>query len=126
MSLNNVILKGRMTGDITRRESNATVVGTFTIAVTRDKENTDFVNCVAFGKVAEYIEKYFKKGQEIIVQGAIRTNSYTDKNGEKRTSVSVVVFQTDFCGKIEKKEDKVDVTDAIISGEFAPADDLPF
>ena len=70
----------------------------------RRGEGTDFIDCVAFGKRAEVIEKFFSKGQEIIVWGEGHLNSYEDKNGIKRKSYSIFVEGFDFCGS--KKDGK--------------------
>lgn len=71
----------------------------FTVAVDRRYgDETDFFDCVCFGKRAEVIHKYFSKGKEIIVSGEGQVHSYEDRNGVKRRSYSILVSDFDFCG----------------------------
>lgn len=71
----------------------------FSIAVNRpfSKDEADFINCVSFGKTAELIGEYFRKGQQIALVGRLQMNQY-ESNGEKRTSYDVVVDTFDFIG----------------------------
>lgn len=103
--MNKVILVGRFTRDPEIRYStgeSATVTARFSLAVNRRFKNAegnydaDFINCVAFGKTAEFIEKYFKKGMAIGVTGRIQTGSYTNKDGQKVYATDVVVEETEF------------------------------
>lgn len=95
--INNVVLCGRLTAaPELKQTSNNIPVTAFCVAVDRrhqkDKERqTDFINCVAWRNTAEFICKYFKKGDPIAVQGEIQTRKYQDKNGNNRTAVEVVV-----------------------------------
>lgn len=99
-----MILCGRLTKDPdVRYTSGATqmCISKFTIAVDRkfkkDGDPTaDFINCVSFGKIAEFGEKYFKKGIKIIVSGRIQTGSYTNKEGQKVYTTDVVVEEQEF------------------------------
>jgi len=99
MNLNKIILMGRITADpeIKKTQSDISVCR-FTVAVNRrDKEKTtDFIECSAFRNTADFIGKYFKKGSAIIVCGALQTNSFTDKNGNKRKSYSVIADEVRF------------------------------
>ena len=71
----------------------------FTVAVDRRYgDETDFFDCVVFGKRAEVIEKYFGKGSEIIVSGEGQIRSYDDKNGVRRKAYSILVADFNFCG----------------------------
>ena len=88
--MNTVMLMGRLTRD---PESRATQSGTavvrFSLAVNRPKrkdkkQDADFINCVAFGRIAEVIQQYVFKGNRLLVEGEIRTGSYVDKTGHKR------------------------------------------
>jgi single-strand DNA-binding protein len=74
-------------------------VASFNFAVNRrfDRENSDFFKCVAFGKTAETIEKLVKKGTKLLLEGEIRNNNYTDKNGVKRYEMQVIVNSFEFC-----------------------------
>jgi single-strand DNA-binding protein len=102
--MNKVILMGRLTRDPEVRYTqgdNASAVARFSLAVDRrfkkDGEQTaDFINCVAFGKTGEFIEKYGRKGTKFVVEGRIQTGSYTNKDGQKVYTTDVVVEQVEF------------------------------
>ncbi len=103
--LNSVILMGRLTADPELRTTSSNLsVLSFSIAVDRNyqtqgqERQADFINCVAWRQNAEFISKYFRKGQMIAVQGSLQTRSYEDKNGNKRTAYDVVVDRASFCG----------------------------
>ena len=104
--INNVTLMGRLTADAElRATTNDKYVTNFSIAVERDfgERQADFINLVAWGKTAEFITKYFGKGDMIAVQGSIQTRQY-EKDGAKRTATEVLVDKASFCGgKTEKK-----------------------
>ena len=97
---NKVILMGRLTKDPEIRTGN-TQVARYTLAVDRrfsnSEEKTDFINIVAFGKSAEFAEKYLKKGMKILVTGRIQTGSYTDKDNKKVYTTDIVVEDQEFC-----------------------------
>ena len=100
--MNVVILQGRITKDLELRQTTSgTEVLRFSVAVDRyskDKENdTDFISCVAFGKVASFIGNYFSRGRMIAVEGNIKTGSY-EKNGQKVYTTDVIVDKAHFCG----------------------------
>ena len=103
--MNKVQLVGRLTRDPEIRYSqgeNATATARFSVAVSRRFKNSegnydaDFINCVAFGKSAEFVEKYFKKGMAIGLTGRIQTGSYTNKDGQRVYTTDVVVEETEF------------------------------
>ena len=103
--MNKVIIIGRFTRDPEIKYStgeNATATARFSLAVNRRFKNkegnydADFINCVAFGKTAEFIEKYFTKGMAIGITGRIQTGSYTNKEGQKVYTTDVVVEETEF------------------------------
>lgn len=102
--MNKVILMGRLTRDPEVRYSggdNATAVARYSLAVgrrfKRDNEpSADFINCVGFGKTAEFAEKYFRKGMRICVVGRIQTGSYTNRDGQKVYTTDVVVEEQEF------------------------------
>ena len=104
--MNKVILMGRLTRDPEVRYSqgeNSTAIARYTLAVDRrfrrnnDGEQTaDFIGCVAFGRSAEFAEKYFRQGLKVIVTGRIQTGSYTNKEGQKVYTTDVVVEQVEF------------------------------
>ena len=99
--MNKVILMGRLTKDPDMRGEGTGLVARYTLAVDRrfkkeGEENTDFISCVAFGKGAEFAEKYLKKGTKIVVCGRIQTGSYTNKDGAKIYTTDVIVEEHDF------------------------------
>ena len=103
--LNTVILMGRLTADPELRTTNTNLsVLSFSVAVDRSYQSqgqerqTDFINCVASRQNADFISKYFRKGQMIAIEGAIQTRSYEDKTGAKRTAFEVIVNRASFCG----------------------------
>ena len=96
--MNSIVLIGRMTKDPELKYTNNGKGNTrFTLAVQRNKDETDFINCVAWEKTAENIAEYFKKGSQIAVQGAIRTGSY-EKDGRTIYTTDVWVYKFDFVG----------------------------
>ena len=98
----------------------------FTVAVDRRfGDETDFFNCVCFGKRAAVIDKWFSKGREIVVTGEGQIRSYEDKNGIKRRDYSIVVSDFDFCGS--KAESVPELKPQDLPDSFEKADsDIPF
>lgn len=101
--LNKVILMGRLTADPEIKQTpNGISVLSFSIAVDRnyskEEKKTDFINLVAWRQAAEFIERYFTKGQMIAVEGSIQTRNYEDKTGAKRTAFEVLASQVYFAG----------------------------
>lgn len=102
--MNKVILMGRLTRDPEVRYSagnNSMAVARYTLAVDRrfrrdGENNADFIGCVAFGKSAEFAEKYLRQGTKIIVTGRIQTGSYTNRDGQKVYTTDVVVEDQEF------------------------------
>lgn len=102
--MNKVILIGRTTKDAEVRyaQGNNMAVAKFSLAVERKfkkdgEQSADFINCVAFGKTAEVMEKYVRKGTKIAVVGHIQTGSYTNKDGQKVYTTDVMVDELEFC-----------------------------
>ena len=99
---------GRLVKDIELKEGKSkNTYGIFTLAVARkeNKEVTDFVNCVAFGKLAETIKEYTEKGNRIIVTGSLHFDKFESKDGETKTTVNVIVndfYFVDFKTKNDK------------------------
>lgn len=94
MSLNSIVIMGRITKDIElRRTNNGTAVASFTVAVDRDfdKGKTDFIECVAWKNTAEFAAKYFGKGRNAVVIGQLQMRDWEDKNGGKRRTAEVIV-----------------------------------
>ena len=102
--MNKVILMGRLTRDPEVRYSageNSMAIARYTLAVDRrfkrDGEATaDFISCVAFGRAAEFAERYFRQGIRIVVSGRIQTGSYTNRDGNKVYTTDVVVEEQEF------------------------------
>lgn len=101
--MNKVILCGRITRDPEVRYGgvNNTAVARYSLAVDRKfkqegQPTADFINCVAFGKQAEFVEKYLRKGTKILVTGRIQTGSYTNKDGQKVYTTDVMVDEHEF------------------------------
>lgn len=100
--MNRVILMGRPTADpeinYANTQSGQIAVARYTLAVDRagKDKGADFIRCVAFGKAAEFAEKYVFKGQRVLVSGRIQTGSYTDKDGKKVYTIDVIVDSQEF------------------------------
>ena len=105
---NLVVLTGRLTADPELKTTQSGIsVTSFSVAVNRpyrtgEEQQTDFINVVAWRKTAEFIAKYFKKGNMIGIEGSIQTRKYTDKNGNNRPAFEVVVNNAQF---VESKRD---------------------
>lgn len=99
--MNQWIGMGRLTADPEIRQSQGNepmTIARFTLAVdrrTKDKQ-ADFIRCIAFGKTAEGIEKWLKKGTKTVVTAHVQTGSYTDKDGNKRSSTDFVIDTWEF------------------------------
>ncbi len=104
--MNKVILIGRLTKDPELRfaAGSGTAVCRFSIAVTRPfkKDETDFINCVAFGKTGETIAQHLIKGKQMAITGNIRTGSYEAQDGTKRYTTDVAVESFEFIGPKDK------------------------
>ncbi len=103
--MNKVILMGRITRDAEIRYTQgekSTAIARFSLAVDRrfkkdnDEQNTDFISCIAFGKIAEFLEKFGRKGTKFVVDGRIQTGSYNNKEGQKVYTTDVVVENIEF------------------------------
>ena len=137
--MNNIILIGRLTAvPELKYTQNGTAYTRFSIAVDRpvkqgEEKQADFINIVAWSKTAEFVCKYFGKGQRIALTGSVRTGSYTDRNGNKHYTFDVWANNVEFC---ESKSNSAPVQTAqptsqptAYTGEFVDLpyqDDLPF
>ena len=131
--MNIVAIMGRLTADPElRTTSSGTSVTSFTVAVDREfkKDETDFLNVVAWRQTADFITRYFKKGKMIAIVGSIQTRVYEDKNGNKRTATEIIAEKASFCGdKNEGGKDTAEARKTEINAVFDDADDgidLPF
>lgn len=100
--MNKVILIGRLTKDPELRYAagSGTAICKFTVAINRQykKDETDFINCIAFNKLGEAIAQYVTKGMQLAVTGSIRTGSYDGQDGIKRYTTDVIVESFEFIG----------------------------
>ena len=129
--MNKVILMGRLTRDAEVRYSqgeNSTAIARFSLAVDRrfrrdgDEQTADFINCVSFGRTAEFAEKYFRQGLKIAVTGRIQTGSYTNREGQKVYTTEVVVEDQEFA---ESKASSDSYAASHPRTEAAPAPSMP-
>lgn len=130
--MNRVILVGRFTKDAEVRQASSTMIARFTLAVDRkyrkdEEASADFINCVAFGKTAEFIERYFRKGMKAGVEGRIQTGSYTNKDGQRVYTTDVVIDGIEF---VESKKDSAPAPqpdgDSFITIDEDEFEGLPF
>lgn len=138
--MNKTMLKGRICSDIDIQftQTNNKKIAKFRIAVRRDYKNqngeydTDFFSVSAFGNSAEFLEKYFSKGQEILITGHLQNNQWETENGEKRTATNIIVENVEFCGsKSQQNNDSNGNVEEFMQNsgvEFntAKGNDLPF
>ena len=101
LTINKAILIGRLTRDPDIKYTNNSAVARFCLAVDRQFKRegdptADFINCVSFGKAAEFAEKYLTKGTKLCVTGRIQTGSYTNKDGQKVYTTDVIVESQEF------------------------------
>lgn len=121
--MNKVILIGRLTKDPETRGEGTGLVARYSLAVDRrykkeGQADADFINCVCFGKSAEFTEKYLKKGTKIAITGRIQTGSYTDKDGKKVYTTDIVVEEQEFA---ESKNTSSESSQATTSRETSQA-----
>ena len=103
--MNKVILMGRLTRDAEIRYSqgeSSTAIARFSLAVDRrfrrdnEEQTADFINCVAFGRTAEFLERFGRKGTKFVLEGRIQTGSYTNKDGQRVYTTDVVAENVEF------------------------------
>lgn len=139
--LNSIIIQGRLTKapELRHTQSN-TAVCSFTLAVERDRKDADgsrkadFIDCVAWGKTAEFVSQWFGKGQLAIARGRLEGRDWEDKQGNKRRSWEVICEAVNFCGGAEKRGRPEDISaepgfDLPSGGDFEELgddDDPPF
>ena len=109
--MNKSILLGKLTKapEIRLSQKNNTKVANFTLAVNRkyvapgEERQADFINIVAYSKLAEFVEKYLKQGLQICVSGRIQTRTYEDNNGQKRYVTEIIAEEIDFANSLKKQ-----------------------
>lgn len=130
--MNKVILIGRLTRDpeLNFAAGTGTAVCRFSLAVARPfkKDETDFINCIAFNKTGETIAQYLTKGRQLAVTGSIRTGSYDAKDGTKRYTTDIVVDSFEFIGNGKGNNNQGGPSDEFnqensFYNEMAPVDD---
>ena len=135
--MNKVILIGRTTKspELRYAPGTGTAVCGFTLAVNRPykKDEADFINCVAFGKIGETIAQYVLKGRQVAVAGSIRTGSYESNSGEKRYTTDVVLDGFEFIGNSSNSDNAATYNQGTNNsdmgfGGMTPVDDgdMPF
>ena len=125
--LNHLSLQGRLVADPELRDTNSGVkVANFRIAWSekvKDRETKLFLECKAFGGLAEHIGKYFSRGQETVVEGKLTTEEWKSKEGENRSKIVLVLSGINFCGK---KQDGTAQAQDPSGGTPVETDELPF
>lgn len=135
--MNKVILMGRLTKEpeIRYTQTNNTMVASFSLAVNRriaNKEGerqADFINIVAWNKTAEFVNKYFNKGQQVAVVGRIQTRNYEDDKGQKHYITEVVAEEVHFADSKKEEKQEAPASQSPIDAFWnttAEDDDLPF
>ena len=133
--MNSVSILGRLVASPELRTTpNGISVTTFTVAVNRayvakDKEReVDFIDCVAWRNTAEFLARYFRKGQMIAVTGKLQTRTYEDRDGNKRKAVEVMVDNVFFGGDRPSADTKAEAPRAVEQPEepIYEDEDLPF
>lgn len=117
--MNRTILSGNLCNEPdVRMTQDGKKTASFTLAVARTKNETDFIPCTAFDKIAEVFENYVKKGMKVVVLGKLNVKPYEDKQGNKRTYTSVIVNEVEF-GNPKKEPKEPGYFDGA-EDEFAP------
>lgn len=125
--MNQIVIHGRLTRDPEQKAAGSAMVSKFTVAANRifDRDKADFFDCEAWNKNGEFVQKYFTKGQEIIVTGEMQSRKYDDKEGNKRTAWSVNVSNVQFCGS--KGVDKHSAPESVeVADDSESEKPLPF
>ena len=138
--MNKLFLMGRFTKDPDIRIlESGTKIARYSLAVRRNSQITDFFNCTAFGKGAEFADKYLRQGTKVIVTGRMESDNYTNKDGQKVYAWQLVVEEQEFAESKKASQDRDDTTNAekFIASQVVPAEryveisdgieeDLPF
>jgi len=126
--MNITILTGRLTKEVELKVTNSgKKVTQFTLAVQRDKDNADFINCVAWEKTAELLQAYTNKGSKIVVNGSLRTRDYQGTDGKKVYVTEVLVNQIELLDK-KQEQPKVEQPKSVQTSAFERYDEevVPF
>lgn len=128
--MNKAFLSGHLTRDPETRvtQDGQTTITRFSIAVDRNREEADFLNVTTFGKTAEFAEKYLRKGQKVIVEGRIRAEQYTDRDGQKKTSFYIIGDRLEPCEKkqTDPEKERPEIQNGFIGLDDLDSAELPF
>ena len=125
--MNNVNLVGRIATDLELKEAGFGKFVNFSLAINKGKENATFIPVTAFNRVAENLVQFQKKGGLISISGYLNNNSYTDKEGNKKSSMNVVASIIEYLGGANKEESsKKDGFKQEAKFEKLDDDDIPF
>ena len=124
--MNQVILIGRLTRDPeVKSTQSGTKIAKYTLAVDGSKDAVNFIPCTAFGRQAEFAEKYFRQGLKIGVVGKIQTGSYTNRDGQKVNTTDIIVDNQEFV-ESKKAESDIPVRQEVPEdGRFHRIPDIP-
>lgn len=130
--MNKVIIIGRLTKDVELLETpGGTPLARLSVAVNRSYKNSDgereadFFNVTVWGNQAENCRKYLEKGRQVAIQGELRNDTYTDKNGDKRTSTTINAQEVEFIGNANTSGEKVK-KEPLKMQQIEDDGDLPF
>lgn len=130
--MNKVILMGRLTRDVEIKAGANTTIARFNLAVDRrfakddDAQKADFIGCVAFGKTAEFLERFGRKGTKFVIEGRIQTGSYTNKDGQKVYTTDVITENVEFAESKAASQGSSSGTNSEPMFVPAPGDDNDF
>lgn len=130
--MNKVIIIGRLTKDVELLETpGGTPLARLSVAVNRSYKNSDgereadFFNVTVWGNQADNCRKYLEKGRQVAIQGELRNDTYTDKNGDKRTSTTINAQEVEFIGSATTSDEKVK-KEPLKQQQIEDDGDLPF
>ena len=127
MDINSVNIVGRSTKDVElKTTANGTNLATISLAVNHTNDLTSYFDIVCFGRTAENVAKYVKKGKQVIVSGRLQRRKWQTKEGENRYSVEIIANQVQFVGSAENAQTAKDAVIDDISDEPVDLSDIPF
>ena len=129
--MNKIVLMGRLTRNPEIRATEKIIVARFSIAVDRkfkrdNEPDTDFFNCVAFGKTAEFMEKYLSQGRRILVVGRAEIDSYTNKDGAEVKALQIKADEVEFADSKNSGAKPVTTDDGFMNVPDEIDEELPF
>ena len=128
--MNKVILMGRLTKDpdVRASQDGSTTIARYTLAIERrmKRDEADFISVVAFGKSAEFAEKYLHKGTKIALSGHIQTGSFTNKEGQKVYTTDVVAEDQEFAESKKTETPNVSSDEGFLNVPDTDDEELPF